>query len=193
MTSPLPITSDPDSDQLLADNPLALLLGMLLDQQVSMEVAFRGPSLLFQRLDGLDAATIAAMNPVKFAAVCSERPAVHRFPGAMAKRIQQVCAVVVAEYDGAAENLWVGVEDGRTLVRRVRDLPGFGEEKSKIFVALLAKRFGVRPVGWEQAAAPFSDDQPRSVADVADAESLQAVREWKKKMKAAKKSKQEMP
>ncbi len=188
----IPITGDPDADRLLVTEPLALLLGMLFDQQVPMEWAFRAPATIKERLGGeLDAAHIAAMDVDDFVAVCAAKPAVHRFPASMGKRAWEVCRVVAEEYDGDAERIWKGVRSGDELYRRLRALPGYGDEKAKIFLAILAKRMGKRPAGWEEAAAPFSDEQPRSVADVADAESLGRVREWKKMMKAAKKSKQE--
>jgi uncharacterized HhH-GPD family protein len=190
MTSPLPVTGDPEADQLLADDPLALLIGMLLDQQIPMEWAFAGPLKLRERLGGrLDAAEIAATDPIKLEAVFKGPPALHRFPGSMAKRTQALCQYLVDNYGGDAATVWADVADGRELVRRVRDLPGFGADKSKIFSALLAKRFGVRPPGWEQATAPFSDGQPRSVADIDSTETLQQVRAWKKSMKAQGKTK----
>ena len=190
----IPITGDPAADQLLVDEPLALLLGMLLDQQVPMEWAFKGPFTLRERLGGrLDAAEIAAMDCDEFVTICCDKPAIHRFPGSMGKRVWEACVHIVEHYDGDAERVWKGVRSGDELFGRLRAIPGFGEEKSKIFMAILAKRFGKRPAGWEEAAAPFSDAQPRSVADVADAASLARVREWKKMMKAAKKSKQDAP
>jgi uncharacterized HhH-GPD family protein len=189
-TPTIPITGDTEADQLLVREPLALVLGMLLDQQVPMEWAFKGPATLKARLGGeLDARAIAAMDPEEFVAVCAAKPAIHRFPGSMGKRAWELCRFVTEHYDGDAERIWKGVRSGDALYARVRELPGYGEEKAKIFVAILAKRMGKRPAGWEEAAAPFSDEQPRSVADVADAESLQRVREWKKAMKAAKKAK----
>jgi uncharacterized HhH-GPD family protein len=190
MTAPLPVTGDPEADQLLADDPLALLIGMLLDQQIPMEWAFAGPLKLRDRMGGrLDAAEIAATDPIKLEAVFKGPPALHRFPGSMAKRTQALCQYLVDNYGGDAAKVWADVAEGRELVRRVRDLPGFGADKSKIFSALLAKRFGVRPPGWEQATAPFSDGQPRSVADIDSTETLQQVRAWKKSMKAQGKTK----
>jgi uncharacterized HhH-GPD family protein len=194
MTSVVPVTGDPEADALLADDPLALLIGMLLDQQIPMEWAFAGPLKLRERMGGrLDAAEIAAADPDEFALVFKGPPALHRFPGSMGTRTQALCQYLVDHYGGSASAVWTGVDDGRELVRRVRALPGFGGEKSKIFSALLAKRFGVRPPGWEEATAPFSDGEPRSVADIDSAESLQRVRAWKKMMKAQKKSKAETP
>lgn len=188
----IPITGDADADRLLEQDPLALLIGMLLDQQVPMEWAFKGPATLRERLGGtLDAREIAAMDVDDFVAVCATKPAIHRFPASMGKRIHELCAFLVEHYDGDAAKVWKGVRSGDALYARLRELPGYGEEKSKIFMAILAKRLGKAPAGWEAAAAPFSDDQPRSVADVDSEESLLRVREWKQMMKAAKKSKQD--
>ncbi|QGG95890.1 HhH-GPD-type base excision DNA repair protein [Actinomarinicola tropica] len=188
----IPITGDPDADQLLVDDPFALVVGMLLDQQVSMETAFAGPSKLKARLgDRFTAEAVAAMDPDEFEAVCREKPAIHRFPKAMGARIHEMARHVVERYDGDPAAIWTGVDDGDELKDRVSALPGFGEEKTKIFIALLAKRLGVRPTGWEAAAAPFSDDVPRSIADVGSPQTLLEVREWKRAQKAAGKSKQD--
>lgn len=192
MKAAIPITGDPDADKLLVTDPLALLLGMLLDQQVPMEWAFKGPWTLRARLGGqLDARKIAAMEPEAFVDICRDKPAIHRFPGSMGKRAWEVCQVVAEQYDGDASNIWSGASSGDELYARLRELPGYGEEKAKIFIAILGKRLGVAPAGWQEAAAPFSDAQPRSVADVADADTLAQVREWKKAKKAANKSKQD--
>ncbi|HZA76387.1 MAG TPA: HhH-GPD-type base excision DNA repair protein [Acidimicrobiales bacterium] len=186
----LPVTGDPEADKLLVDDPLALMIGMLLDQQVPMEWAFGAPLRLKERLGGrLDAAEIAAMDPVKVEEVFKGPPALHRFPGSMGKRTQALCQHLVDHYQGDAAAVWTGVDDGAELLRRVNALPGYGAAKAKIFTALLAKRFGVRPAGWEEATAPFSDDEPRSVADIDSAETLQRVRSWKKAMKAQGKGK----
>jgi len=194
MTPAVPVTGDPEADKLLSEEPLALLIGMLLDQQVPMEWAFGAPLRLRDRLGGrLDAAEIAALDPDKLESVFKGPPALHRFPGSMGKRTQALCQVLVDDYSGDAALLWAGVESGAELLRRLEALPGFGGEKARIFAALLAKRFGVRPPGWEQATAPFSDDQPRSVADIDSAESLARVRAWKKMMKAQKKAKTDSP
>ncbi len=193
-TPTIPITGDDAADNFLAEEPLALLVGMLLDQQVPMEWAFRGPTTLRERLGGeLDAAAIAAMDVEDFVEVCARKPAIHRFPAAMGRRIHELCSQLVDDYDGDAGAVWRGVDDAEELHRRLRALPGYGEEKTRIFIAILAKRLGIRPQGWEEVAAPFSDEQPRSVADVDSEESLGRVREWKKAMKAAKKSKQDDP
>jgi uncharacterized HhH-GPD family protein len=194
MTPAVPVTGDPEADKLLSEEPLALLIGMLLDQQVPMEWAFGAPLRLRDRMGGrLDAAEIAALDPDKLEAVFKGPPALHRFPGSMGRRTQALCQMLVDDYDGDAAQVWAGVESGPELLRRLKALPGFGGEKAKIFAALLAKRFGVRPPGWEQATTPFSDDQPRSVADIDSAESLARVRAWKKMMKAQNKAKSDAP
>jgi uncharacterized HhH-GPD family protein len=191
MTEPtLPVTGDPEADKLLVDDPLALTIGMLLDQQVPMEWAFSGPLRLRDKLGGrLDATEIAALDPGDLEAMFKGPPALHRYPGSMANRTQALCQYLVDHYGGDAAAVWTGVDDGGELLRRVMALPGFGTDKARIFTALLAKRFGVQPPGWEEATAPFSDDQPRSVADIDSVESLQRVRSWKKAMKAQGKTK----
>lgn len=191
MPGTLYITGDKAADGLLNKDGTALLIGMLLDQQVPMEWAFAGPAKLRERLGHLDAKKIAAMDVDEFVAICSEKPAIHRFPGAMGKRIHQVCVVLADEYRGKAANLWKGVDTGAELYRRLHALPGYGEEKAKIFVAILAKTQGVAPDGWREAAGKFGDDIPRSVADIDGPESLAKVREWKKAQKAAKRDKQD--
>ena len=185
----IPITGDPEADRLLVEDPLALLIGMLLDQQVPMEWAFKGPWTLQSRLGSLDAAAIAAMAPDELEVVFRTKPAMHRYPGSMAKRTHALCQALVDDYDAMAAKVWTGAPSGEELHRRLRALPGFGEEKAKIFMALLAKRLGVRPPGWEEAAAPFSDSTPRSVADIDSPESLARVREWKRARKAQGKTK----
>ena len=183
------ITGDEQADALLGTEPLALLIGMLLDQQVSMELAFAGPLKLRRRLGELDAGRIADMDPERFAEVCAEKPSIHRFPRSMAARIQELCQALVDDYDADAEAVWLDAGSGDDLVARLEALPGFGAEKSRIFTAVLAKRLGVTPAGWEQAAAPFSDDQRRSVADAVDPAALAEVRAWKRAKKAAGKAK----
>jgi len=188
----IPITGIEEADRLLETDPFALLLGMLLDQQVPMEWAFKGPFTIRERLGGeLDPATIASMDQDEFVTLCCEKPAVHRFPGSMGKRAWDLAVAVAETYGGDASRIWRDAASGADLLDRLRELPGFGEEKSKIFIAILGKRLGAAPDDWREAAGPFADDQPRSVADVADEVSLQAVREWKKAKKAAKKSKQD--
>ncbi len=185
-----PITNDDDANAFLVESPLGLLLGMLLDQQVPMEWAFRAPLTLAQRLgDRFNATDIAAMDPEDLVAVFCEKPALHRYPAAMARRAHAVCEHLVEHYQGDPAKIWFRATDGGELYHRVSALPGFGEEKAKIFVALLAKRFGKQPPGWAEAVAPFGDDQPRSAADVSSRERFQEVRAWKKAQKAAKKSK----
>ena len=187
----LAVTGSDEADQLLNRNPLALLLGMLLDQQIPMEWAFKGPFTLLERLGELDASRIASMDPVKFESICKEKPAIHRFPSSMAGRIQDLCEHLVENYDGDAEKIWIDSDSGETLYNRLINLPGFGPEKSMIFTALLAKRIGCSPPGWQESAGPFADKTPRSVADINSPESLIKVRAWKKAQKAAGKSKQE--
>ena len=190
-TATMPVTGDPAVDAFLVSDPLALVIGMLLDQQVPMEWAFRGPATLRDRLGRLDCAAIAAMPPDDLEAVFKEKPALHRYPGSMAKRTHALCVHVMDEYGGDAGAIWKGVKDPQVLFERIRALPGYGDEKAKIFLAILGKRLQVAPKGWEEYAAPFSDDNPRSVADIDSPENLQRVRAWKQAQKAAKKSKAE--
>ncbi|HSL73198.1 MAG TPA: HhH-GPD-type base excision DNA repair protein [Ilumatobacteraceae bacterium] len=193
MAGTLYITGDKAADELLNTDATALLIGMLLDQQVPMEWAFAGPATLEKRLGHLDPKKIAAMDLDEFVAICCEKPAIHRFPGSMGKRIHAVCEALAADYRGDAANIWNDADDADTVYRRLRALPGYGEEKSKIFLALLGKTQGVDLPGWREAAGKFGDDTPRSVADVHDEVSLGKVREWKKAQKAAKKDKQDRP
>jgi uncharacterized HhH-GPD family protein len=188
----MPITGDPDADELLMTDPLALLIGMLLDQQVPMEWAFKGPATLKDRLGGkLDASAIAAMSEDDVVGLFVAKPALHRYPAVMAKRAHALCQFLVEHYDGDAGAVWRDVPSGDELYRRVRELPGYGDEKAKIFLAILAKRLDVRPPGWEEAAAPFSDATPRSVADVESPETLAQVRQFKQMKKAQGKGKQD--
>jgi uncharacterized HhH-GPD family protein len=182
------ITGDDAADQILTDNPFALLVGMMLDQQYPMEHAFRGPAKVVERFGTFSPADIAAADPEEFAALCSTPPAVHRFPGSMAARMQELARIVEEEYDGRAEHLWAEAGDAQELNRRLLALPGFGKQKAKIFVALLAKQLGVRPDGWERVAGDYAEDGFRSVADVVDPASLQKVRDFKKETKAAAKA-----
>ena len=184
----LQLTSDPVADSMLSEDPFALLVGMLLDQQIAMEVAFAGPRKIADRVDGFDARSIAEADPDAFAAVCAQTPAVHRFPGSMAKRIQELARAIVDCYDGNTAGLWTdGEPDGPEVLRRLKALPGFGEQKSKIFLALLGKQYGVTPRGWRAAAGDYGRDGTHmSIADVVDKGSLEQVRAYKKKMKAAK-------
>jgi uncharacterized HhH-GPD family protein len=187
----LQLAQDPAADALLSADPFALLVGMVLDQQIPLEVAFAGPKKIADRMGGFDAATIADYDPDKFAALCSERPAVHRFPGSMAKRIQAVAQIIVDRYDGDAAALWTaGDPDGPELLRRLKELPGFGEQKARIFLALLGKQYSVTPKGWRTAAGDYGKAGTHmSVADIADARSLEQVRAYKKQIKAAQKGK----
>src|SRR6476661_3986556 len=152
------LTGDPEADRLLSEDDNALLIGMVLDQQVPMEKAFSGPLVIAQRMGGeLDPTAIAAMSEEDFVALCSERPAIHRFPGSMAKRVRQLCQVLADRYDGQAANVWAGVTSGAELKKRLETLPGFGAEKAAIFVAVLGKQRGITPPGWEQACGQFGE------------------------------------
>lgn len=186
----LQLVQDPAADALLESNPFALLVGMLLDQQVPMETAFAGPKKIADRMGGLDAGDIADYDPDKFAALCSEKPAIHRFPGSMAKRVQTLAQIVVDRYGGDAAAIWTaGEPDGKELLGRLKGLPGFGEQKARIFLALLGKQYGVTPEGWQAAAGDYGQPGTHmSVADVVDVRSLGQVRSHKKQMKAAAKA-----
>jgi uncharacterized HhH-GPD family protein len=186
MSAELHLTGDENADQLLSSDPNALLIGMVLDQQDRLEKAFAGPWVMAQRMGGtFDPSKIAEMDVDEFVSLCAQRPAIHRFPGSMGKRVHQVCQALVRDYDGIAANLWAGVTDGRELKRRVGALPGFGDQKASIFVALLGKRLGVTPDGWREAAGKYGEEGSfRSVADIVDADSLAKVRETKKAEKA---------
>ncbi|MGW0602370.1 HhH-GPD-type base excision DNA repair protein [Streptomyces sp. NPDC002640] len=187
----LHLAQDPPADELLGRSPLAALVGMLLDQQVPMEWAFKGPRTIADRMgaDDLDAHDIAAHDPEAFAALLSEKPAVHRYPGSMAGRIQQLCQYLVEHYDGDAENVWRDVASGKELLKRLKELPGFGAQKAQIFLALLGKQLGVRPEGWREAAGGYGEEGSyRSVADITGPDSLTKVRAHKQEMKAAAKA-----
>ncbi|MER0447093.1 HhH-GPD-type base excision DNA repair protein [Streptomyces sp. Edi4] len=188
MTTTLRLAQRPEADELLGRSPLAALVGMLLDQQIPMEWAFSGPYTIAQRMraDDLDAGTIAAYDPEAFAELLKEKPAVHRYPGSMAKRIQQLCAFLVEEYGGDAAGVWEGAGTGAELLDRLKALPGFGEQKAKIFLALLGKQLGVRPRGWREAAGAYGEAGCfRSVADITGPDSLTKVRAYKQQSKAA--------
>ena len=188
------ITGNDDADRLLAEEPLALLLGMLLDQQVPMEWAFHAPLLLKERLGGqLDAQKIAVMTEDDVIAAFVQKPALHRYPASMAKRAHALCTALTDEYDGDTERIWTEAADGADLLKRLLALPGFGPDKAKIFTAVLGKRLGAAPAGWEDAAAPFSDSTRRSVADADSPEHLDEVRAFKKMMKAKGKGKDGTP
>ena len=185
---PMQIAQDPAADQVLDEHPFAIVMGMMLDQQYGMEHAFRGGWKVLSRFGSLDPAAIAAADPDAFTALCSTPPAIHRYPGSMAARLQELAAVVEEQYGGDVTRLWSEATTGKELLRRVQALPGFGKQKSQIFVALLAKQLGVRPEGWEAVAGDYALEGYRSVADVVDAESLQKVREFKAQKKAAAKA-----
>jgi len=188
MTISMPV--EPEANELLSRSPLALLIGMLLDQQVSLERAFSAPLDLVRRLGHEPtAAELAEFDPAALAAIFSERPALHRYPRAMAARVQDLARLIVDGYDGDAAQVWLSATTGAELLKRVAALPGFGAQKSQIFVALLGKQLGVRPEGWREAAGRFgAEGSHLSVADITDAESLARVRSYKQELKAAAKA-----
>lgn len=187
----LQLTGNPDADRLLSTNPLALVMGSLLDQQVPMESAFAGPQKLYERIGSLEAETIAAYDPDEFLAVFRQSPAVHRFPGSMAQRVQNLASVIVDEWAGKAERLWTEDDPtGAEVLKRLKKLPGFGEQKAKVFLALLGKQCGFTGDGWQDAAEPYGDETVMlSIADVTSPETLQQVRDNKKAAKATAKKK----
>jgi uncharacterized HhH-GPD family protein len=188
----LHLSGDERADRLISEDPLALLIGMVLDQQITIEQAFRGPAELVDRLGlrtPIDARRLASMDPATLTAAFARRPSIHRYPTSMAARVQEVCRVVADEYGGDAARVWKSATDGAELRDRVQALPGFGPRKSRIFVALCAKQLGVRPPGWEEASDPFGVPGAfLSVADIVDAESLEEVRRHKREAKAAAKA-----
>jgi uncharacterized HhH-GPD family protein len=185
------LSGDADADAFLSKDPLALLIGMVLDQQVPLEKAFKSPFDLQERMGGvLDAGTLSSMDPDALATIFSERPALHRFPKSMAGRVQELCTIVIDTYHGDPAAIWTSAADGKELLANVKALPGFGEQKARIFIALLGKQLGVRPPGWEKAAGPFGEAGSfRSVADIDSPETLAKVRQYKQKMKAKAKAK----
>jgi uncharacterized HhH-GPD family protein len=192
----LRIAQDPTADELLGRDPLALLIGMLLDQQFPMERAFAAPRLLADRLgvQALSAADLAGMDPEDLVRVFQGPPALHRYPGSMAGRTQDLCRLLVERYDGRPENLWADAPDGAALRRRLEELPGFGAQKSKIFLALLGKQYGVTPQGWREAAGEYGQEgSRRSVADITGPESLAEVRAVKQELKQAAKAAKPSP
>ncbi|BCN52009.1 (Fe-S)-cluster assembly protein [Prescottella equi] len=193
MALTLNLVGDPEADALLASDPLALLIGMLLDQQVPMETAFAGPKKLDDRLGGLDVHKIAEMSPEDFIAVCAQPPAVHRFPKSMGERIQSLCGYIVEHYDGDTAAIWTsGRPSGKEVLKRLKALPGYGDQKARIFLALLGKQIGVQPEGWREAAGAYGDEgSRRSIADVVDRQTLLEVREFKQAAKAAAKAAKE--
>ena len=186
MKATLRIAQDPVADEVLSSDPFGLLVGMLLDQQFPMERAFAGPAKVLERFGSLYPAAIAVADPEEFASMCATPPAIHRYGRSMAGRIQALAAVIVDSYGGDAERVWTETPSVTDLLARLRALPGFGEQKARIFAALLGKQLGVRPEGWAEAIGPYAETGSyRSVADVVDAESLEKVRAVKKEAKAA--------
>ncbi|EFQ83798.1 conserved hypothetical protein TIGR0352 [Aeromicrobium marinum DSM 15272] len=181
----LQIAQDDHADRVLNDDPFALLVGMLLDQQFPMERAFAGPAKILDRFGTLEPGAVAAADPDAFADLCATPPAIHRYGRSMAARVQALARVVADEYDGDASSIWTGARTGRALVDRLRALPGFGDQKATIFAALLAKQLGVKPRGWTLVTGDYGRVGYRSVADVVDAESLAKVRAHKQKVKQA--------
>jgi uncharacterized HhH-GPD family protein len=191
MRATIHLAQQPEADELLGRSPLAALIGMLLDQQIPMEWAFTGPYTLAQRLatDDLDAGEIAAYDPDAFTELLTRKPAVHRYPASMAKRVQELCRFLVDEYDGDASAVWSDARTGAELLARLKALPGFGEQKAQIFLALLGKQYGLRPDGWREAAGAYGEeDSYRSAADITGPESLARVRAYKQEKKAAAKA-----
>ncbi|KQZ11717.1 Fe-S cluster assembly protein HesB [Microbacterium sp. Root53] len=186
----LSITGDDAADALLTENPLALLIGMLLDQQIAMETAFTGPEKIRQRIGSVDAATIAGYDPEAFTEAFRQTPAVHRFPGSMADRVRTLCQTIVDDWGGDAAAIWTqGDPDGKEVLKRLKALPGFGDQKARIFLALLGKRYGFDGAGWRETAGPYGEEGAfRSVADITSPETLAKVREYKRAAKAAAKN-----
>ncbi|MFG1797478.1 HhH-GPD-type base excision DNA repair protein [Nocardia sp. NPDC049149] len=187
MSRKLCLAQDVEADALLTEDHFATLLGMLLDQQYPMEHAFRGPKKIADRMGGFDIHRIAEADPQEFEELAATPPAIHRYGRSMARRAQELARYIIENYDGKTENLWKKDKpDGKEVLRRLQELPGFGEQKAKIFLSLLGKQRGVQPEGWREAAGAYGDEgSRRSVADVTDAESLAQVREFKKQAKAA--------
>ena len=187
----LHLSQNTEADALLSENTFALLVGMVLDQQVPLEWAFASPLELQRRLGtALDAGGLAHLDPEALAAAFSAKPALHRYPGSMAARVQEMAKLVADRYQGRTEGIWDGATSGTELLQRIKELPGFGEQKAKIFVALLGKQLGVRPPGWETVSAPYSDPGSfRSVADITDPDTLARVRTFKQALKASNKAK----
>lgn len=190
MNGSLNLTYTDEANELLSTDAFALLIGMVLDQQIPLEKAFAGPLELRTRLERpLDVHDIAGMDPEELTAAFCQQPALHRFPAANATRVQKLAQIICDEYDGDAESVWTTAKDGAELVKRIKKLPGFGDQKAKIFVALLGKQLAIRPTGWREACAPFGDAKTTmSIADITDDKSLAKVREWKKAKKAAAKA-----
>ncbi len=192
-SSNLYVTGIVKADRLLQRDGTALLIGMLLDQQVPMEWAFTGPHTLTERFGHLDPRKFAEMDVERFVTRCCEKPAIHRFPASMARRIHELCGIIADQYANKGANIWKDVDDASELYARLRKLPGFGDEKARIFIALLAKRFGIAPEGWQKAAKPFGDHRMRTVADIDSLEALLKVRRFKQLEKARDRDKQSRP
>lgn len=191
MQGTLRVTGDPEADDLVSTDAFALVVALILDQQVPLGWAFRGPLTLRERLGSLDPRRLSEMDPDDLVEVACRVPAIHRFPAVMARRIHAAAVHIVDEYAGDAHLIWSGAENGRDLHQRLIALPGFGDEKAKILIAVLAKRFGIRPAGWETASTPFSDSVPRSAADIDGPDALAQVKDWKRRQRAAGRSKQD--
>ncbi|MDA3625411.1 HhH-GPD-type base excision DNA repair protein [Saccharopolyspora oryzae] len=190
MPKKLNLTGDAEADKLLSDDPFALLTGMLLDQQVAMEVAFAGPKKIAERMGGFDVTKIAESDLDEFVELCVQKPAIHRYGGSMGKRVHALAQYVVEHYDGRTEAIWTeGDPDGKEVLKRLKALPGYGDQKARIFLALLGKQRGVEPTGWREAAGGYGEEgSRRSIADVVDEQTLNEVRAWKKEQKAAAKA-----
>jgi uncharacterized HhH-GPD family protein len=188
MSRKLNLTGDADADKLLSDDPFALLSGTLLDQQISMEIAFAGPKKIADRMDGFSVTKIAESDLDEFVEICVQKPAIHRYGGSMGRRVHALAQYVVEHYDGKTEAIWTeGDPDGKEVLKRLKDLPGYGDQKARIFLALLGKQLGVQPKGWREAAGAYGEEgSRRSIADVTSPETLAEVRAFKKASKAAK-------
>lgn len=179
------LVDDPEADKLLSEDPFALLTGMLLDQQIAMEIAFIGPKKIADRMGGFSVTKIAESDLEEFVELCVTKPAIHRYGGSMARRVHALAQYVVEHYDGRTEAIWTtGDPDGKEVLKRLKALPGYGEQKARIFLALLGKQLGVQPPGWREAAGPYGEGSHRSIADVTGPESLAEVRAFKKAAKA---------
>lgn len=183
------LTGDPVADRLLSDDPFALLTGMMLDQQIAMEVAFAGPKKIADRMDGFSVTKIAEADLEEFVELCVQKPAIHRYGGSMGRRVHALAQHIVQHYDGKTDRIWkTGKPDGAEVLNRLKALPGYGEQKSRVFLALLGKQLGVQPAGWREAAGAYGEEgSRRSIADVVNPATLGEVREFKKQAKAAKK------
>jgi len=185
----LQLAFEPEADRLISEDPFALLVGMVLDQQIPLEKAFRGPLELQRRMGELSPSGVAAAKPEELADIFAQVPSLHRYPRSMATRVQALARIVSEEYGGRAEQIWLGASDAADLLGRLKRLPGFGDHKARIFVALLGKQLGVTPAGWQEVSSPFSEEKSRrSVADIVDDQSLGEVRTFKADMKAAHKA-----